>query len=69
MKMPPGGWTASSSSAISENGQSAYNKLSSGSPAAPLAQQIREVWWNLARQGHRLPAQRGVILIAGEASS
>ena len=26
---------------------------------------VRCVWWSLARQGHRLPAQRGVILIRG----
>ena len=26
---------------------------------------VRGVWWSLARQGHRLPAQRDVILIDG----
>ncbi len=26
---------------------------------------VRCVWWSLARQGHRLPAERGIILIDG----
>ena len=26
---------------------------------------VRGVWWSLARQGQRLPAQRDVILIRG----
>ncbi len=36
-------------------------------PSPPLSiaelSRVREVYWSLARQGHRLPAQRGVILI------
>jgi hypothetical protein len=26
---------------------------------------VRQVWWNQARLGHRLPAEPGVILIDG----
>ncbi len=29
--------------------------------------EIRRTWWNLARQGVRLPAQLGLIVIAGGA--
>ncbi len=29
--------------------------------------ETRRIWWNLARQGVRLPVQHGVILIAGGA--
>lgn len=45
----------------------------STSPAPPLSiaelSGVREVYWSLARQGHRLPAQRGVILIDGGANT
>lgn len=38
-------------------------------PSSPLSiaelSGVREVYWSLARQGHRLPAQRNVILIDG----
>ena len=27
---------------------------------------VRQVWWNQARLGHRMPAERDVILIEGE---
>ena len=26
---------------------------------------VRQAWWNQARSGHRLPAERGIILIPG----
>lgn len=43
------------------------------SPAPPLSivelSGVRHVYWSLARQGHRLPAQRGVILIDGGANT
>ena len=30
--------------------------------------EVRRVWWNMARQGIRLPAQAGVLLIHGGAA-
>jgi hypothetical protein len=29
------------------------------------ARDVREVFWDLARQGHHLPAEHGVILLEG----
>ena len=26
---------------------------------------VRQVWWSQVRSGHRLPAERGIILIPG----
>jgi hypothetical protein len=29
------------------------------------ARYVRQIWWNQARLGHRMPAELGVILIDG----
>ena len=42
-------------------------------PSSPLSivdlSGVREVYWSLTRQGHRLPAEPGVILINGGANT
>jgi hypothetical protein len=44
------------------------------SPAPPqiatrsLVEALRVIWWGQVREGHRLPAEKGVILIDGDKS-
>ncbi len=38
-----------------------------GLPPADHLTEVRAIWWRQAAQGHRLPAEIGVIVVAGGA--
>ena len=47
---------------------SLYIDQSASSSTLPL-DDLRQLWWRQKAQGHRLPAERGVILIDGGANT
>ncbi len=72
-RAPPGGSGASSKIIAAVNSDRSDNTVDIGvSQLAPRdvrpdeIPELRSLWWRQARAGHRLPVERGVIVIGGE---